>query len=177
MGWEKLSTKVVYENRWIRVVEDKVINPSGEKSIYAYLDTKSDSVFIVPVTDEGEIVLIKVYRYLTNIWSWELPGGNSDGEEFLEAAKRELLEETGMVAKNWKEVGYFIALNGVVGERTHVFLARDLEKSKGEKMAEEGISDVKKVSFKKALEMIRKDELTDAQSIVALFRVKLFLGI
>ncbi len=176
-GWEKLSSRIVYKTPWIKVIEDKVIKPDGEKGIYSYLKTNGDSVFVVPLTDNNEVYLVKLFRYIIGKWSWEIPGGNSDGEDLLKAAKRELKEETGLVAKSWENVGNFQAMSGVVGEKGHVFIARGLKETKENKKLEENIVEIKKVSFRKALRMIHDNEITDGHSIITLSKAALFLKI
>lgn len=173
--WKKLSTKIVYKNPWIKVIEDKVIKPDGSRGIYAYVETRGPSVCVVAIDDNNEVYLIGQYRYTSGEFSWEVPNGNSDGEDVLSAAKRELTEETGLVAKRWENVGYFWVMNGVVREKCHVFIARDLTQTDKEEKREEGIVSVKKIPLGELLRQVKAGEITDDQSIVALAKAFLFL--
>ena len=89
---------MAYENPWIRVREDAVLRPDGEPGVYGVVEVRSPAVFVVPVTEAGEIVLVSVDRYSLGGLSWEVPAGGTDGEETLAAAVRELREETGLAA-------------------------------------------------------------------------------
>lgn len=174
-SWKKLSSKIVHQNPWYQVREDKIVRPDGQHGSYFVIKTKGPSVFIVPLTSKNEVYLIKLYRYTSRQNSWEIPGGNSEGEEILTAAKRELMEETGLIAKTWKRIGTFQAMNGIVEEPGNVFIARDISMTGVNDKTGEGITDIKRVPFKKVLGMIAKSEITDAHSIVALTHAWLYL--
>ena len=173
--WKKLSSKIAYRNPWFKVREDKVIRPNGKRGIYSVIETNGPSVYVVAMTDKDEVYLVRQYRYTTGSFLWEIIGGNSDGETPLAAAKRELQEEAGLVAKRWQEVGKFQVENGIGSEIGYVFIARELKMAISNKMTEEGIDELKKVPFKKALAMIESEEITDGQSIVALTKANLWL--
>lgn len=173
--WKTKNSKIVYETAWMKIREDSVVRPDGSDGIYSYVETPK-SVFIVAQDADEQIYLIGQYRYPTGMYSWELPGGSTDGEELLVAAKKELKEETGLEATNWSEVGRLQAMNGVVSEIEHVFLAKNLEQTGVNKQNEDGIDQVKKVSFAEILEMIKTGDMTDAQSIAALMQFGIFSG-
>ena len=174
--WKKLDSRVVYRNKWITVREDGVICPDGTKSIYGVIETRP-SVYIVPLTDQNEIYLVEQYRYPTKIFSWEIPAGGSEGENFLIAAKRELWEETGFRARRWMRMGKFQSWNGCSSEWGYMFIARGLSQTGTNKQKEEGISRMKKVPFTEIMRMIVRGELTDSASIVALTKAALMTGI
>lgn len=146
-----------------------MIRPDGKRGIYSFVETPGPGVFIVPLTDRNEIFLIRLYRYPTKQFSWEIPGGNAGRESPLVAAKRELKEETGLVARHWEKIGTTQLANGIASEIDHVFLARHCQDSRHHKQEEEGIGAMKKVPLPHALQMIEKGEITDGQTIVALF--------
>ena len=92
--WQALSTHEVYSNPWIRVREDQVINPSGGPGIYGVVEYKNRAVGVIPIDEEGHTWLVGQYRYTHNLYEWEIPeGGCPVGEELIDTAKRELLEE------------------------------------------------------------------------------------
>ncbi len=99
--WQQISSKIIYEKPWVRFREDEVRRPDGSAGIYTVFDIPLGSVCVLPLTDFNEVWMVKQERYPTGVVSWELPAGGSDGQESLEAAMRELKEETGLVATSW----------------------------------------------------------------------------
>ncbi len=172
--WKKLSSKVVYKNDWYFVREDQVIKPTGKKGLYAVVVTPP-SVFTVALTAKDEIYFVGQFRYTSGKYSLELPAGSSDNQDLLEAAKRELKEETGLEAKKWTKISLFHPLNGVASEVSNVFLAQELTEVEGAELEEEGILEIIKIPFEKVLEMIRSGEISDGQSIAAIMQVGLYL--
>lgn len=167
--FQKLSSKVVYQNPWIRVHEDEVVRPDGSKGIYGYLESK-DSVKIVASNDAQEIYLVKSFRYPTASWTWELPGGSSDGEDIMIASKRELAEETGIAAATWTLLGKTVVCNGLMTERQAVLLAQDL--TIGERLAADDaqlVTEGKFVSLADINHMIDTGEIDDNMTITGLF--------
>lgn len=134
------------------------------------------SVFVVAMTEMREIYLIKQYRYPTKNYSWELPAGGTDGQNPLKAAKRELWEETGLIANKWKKIGRLNPWNGMAGEVMHIFLVQGLVQTGRNKRKEEGILEMKKVSIKKVLQMVRLGQITDGQTLAALLLAVLKLS-
>src|SRR5688500_16349327 len=125
--WKTLSSEVKYDNRWITVVENQVINPSGGKGIYGKVHFKNKAIGVIPVDKELNTWLVGQYRYTLNAWHWEIPEGGGDlAEEPMESAKRELREETGLQARSWKEIIHLHTSNSVTDEEGHIFLAEDL---------------------------------------------------
>jgi ADP-ribose pyrophosphatase len=133
------------------------------------------SVVIAAVDDIGRepnVLLVKQYRYAADQYMWELPAGRIDaGERALPAAKRELLEETGIRAKSWKRLFQFYASPGFVDETMDVFLATGLKQGEAQPEEDEQI-EARFYSLTRAIRMIRSGEINDAKTMCAL----LFLG-
>jgi 8-oxo-dGTP pyrophosphatase MutT (NUDIX family) len=174
--WEILSEKKVYDNPWINVTEFDVLNPHGGKGIYGKIHFKKIAVGALPLDDDFNVYLVGQYRFPLNKYSWEIPeGGGEFTESPIDSAKRELLEETGLIANEWKEILTMHLSNSVTDEVAIIFLARQLEqRSPIPEETEELI--VKKLPFEEAYQMVEKGLITDAMSVAAIQKVKLMLA-
>lgn len=174
--WQIISEKEIYDNKWIRVTEYDVINPNGGKGIYGKVHFKNIAIGIVVLDDEMNTYLVGQFRFTTNEYSWEIPEGGGPLEiDPLESAKRELLEETGLVAKEWKPILKMHLSNSVTDEYSIIYLARQLEQRTPMPEETEQLV-VKKLSFEDAWQMVEKGIITDAMTITAMQKVKLMLG-
>ena len=125
--WVVLDQKKVYENPWIELTEFQVTNPSGGKGIYGKVHFKHIAVGVIPLDENWNTWLVGQYRFTLNQYSWEIPeGGGEMDEDPLEEAKRELLEETGLIAKNWTKILTMHLSNSVTDEWAVIYLARGL---------------------------------------------------
>lgn len=171
--WQTISTTEIYDNPWITVRENKVINPSGGDGIYGVVHFKNLAIGIIPVDKDQHTWLVGQYRYSLEEYSWEIPmGGSLHADGPLEGAKRELQEETGLTATNWQQLMKIHPSNSVTDEVGYVFLATDL--TQGE-MQHEETEDliIKRVPLEQAIEMAMTDEITDCISAAALLRLGL----
>lgn len=176
MKWKTLESKLIYKNPWMSVREDKIIHPDGKPGIYSVVDI-APGIFTVALTDKDEIYLVHELRYTTGINSWELPGGGQKkDEDSLTTAKRELLEEAGIIAKKWFFVGKSQALSGSSSQVDNIYIARGLTKSRGKEKIKEGISSVKKFNISKILDMIKNGQINDGQTITHITMALLYLN-
>jgi len=174
MEWKTLKKGVGYKSKWTTLRRDEVINPKGEEGIYDFVDSQP-SVMVVPLTKNGEIYLVKVFRYPTQEYSWELPGGRTDGADIKKTAINELREETGLIAEECNKIGSFYPLNGLSNELCHVFLATDLTQTNKDSMKEDAISEKRAFKQNEVYEMIINGVITDGQSISSLLLARLHL--
>jgi 8-oxo-dGTP pyrophosphatase MutT (NUDIX family) len=168
--WRTLETKVLYENPWFRLREDEVIRPDGKTGIYSFIEVLP-SVAIVAVNSEAEVILAGQWRYPTNIFSWEIPmGGLAHAQEgFLAAAKRELLEETGLIAENWQQIGEVHNSNSMTTDVINLFVASALTTQYCKPDDTERIK-TKWVKFASAVEMALDGSITDASTVAAILK-------
>lgn len=173
--WIVKGEKAIYDNAWINVTEYDVINPSGGKGIYGKVHFKNTAIGIIALDPKRNIWLVGQYRFVLNEYSWEIPeGGCPEGEDYLTAAKRELLEETGLVAQSWRQLMKLHLSNSVTDELAFVFLATQLEQKTASPEDTEELM-VKKMPFEEAVKMVEQGEITDAISVAAIQRVQLLL--
>jgi 8-oxo-dGDP phosphatase len=169
--WQKLSTRVAYQNPWIRVREDKVIRPDGGPGIYGVVEIRP-SVGIVALNGRDEIVLVGQWRYSVSRYSWEVPrGGSHEGEtDMLTVAKRELAEEAGVLADCWESLGSVDVCNGVADDIQTLFLATGLSETEMRPDPEEDIT-VAWHPFAEAVEMAMDGRITEVCSVAAILKV------
>lgn len=173
--WIVKGEKAIYDNAWINVTEYDVINPSGGKGIYGKVHFKNTAIGVIALDEEQNIWLVGQYRFVLNEYSWEIPeGGCPEGEDYLTAAKRELLEETGLVAQSWRQLMKLHLSNSVTDELAFVFLATQLEQKTASPEETEELM-VKKMPFEEVVKMVEQGEITDAISVAAIQRVQLLL--
>lgn len=171
------ASETTYENAWIHVREDQVTGPAGD-GIYGVVRMQHPAVFVVALDDQDRVCLVTLDRYTVGV-TIEVPAGGSDGEAPLEAARRELREETGFEAAEWEQLGTMYALNGIADAVEHVFLARGLravDDSASRSQAEEGIDAVTWVPFADVLGMIADGRITDGETIAAISYAGIRLG-
>ncbi|MCC9168752.1 NUDIX domain-containing protein [Pontibacter harenae] len=173
--WTTLSSREVYQNPWIRVREDQVLNPKGGEGIYGVVSMKNKAIGIIPIDDEGYTYLIGQYRYALKEYSWEIPmGGGLLEHDILDSAKRELQEETGFTAAKWTNIARLHTSNSVTDEEGFVFLAEEL--TAGETAFEETEElQIKRIHLDEAVGMCMDNQITDAISVAGLLKAAVIL--
>ena len=176
--WKSLSSKTIYDNPWIEVVEHQVINPGGGQGIYGKVHYKNIAVGVIPIDDEGYTWIVGQHRFTLDEFSWEIPeGGSPKGEDLIETAKRELKEETGLSAESYEIILDMHTSNSVSDELAVVFIARGI--SKGEASPEESEADLKlkRIHFSELYKMVMNGDITDSMSVAGVLKAKLLLDL
>jgi 8-oxo-dGTP pyrophosphatase MutT (NUDIX family) len=173
--WTILHTQEVYENPWIRITHFDVLNPAGGKGIYGRVHFKNYAIGVIPLDDQLNTYLVGQYRFPLDNYSWEIPeGGGPIGLDLLQSAKRELKEETGLVAEEWTKILHIHLSNSVTDEYGTIFIARHLTQEEAVPEDTEQLT-VKKVPFEEAYRMVNEGIITDSITVAAILKVKILL--
>ncbi|HZJ18070.1 MAG TPA: NUDIX hydrolase [Patescibacteria group bacterium] len=167
-GLDIISEKSVYKSKYFEVKEKEVILPNKKKKKYSIVERKPISV-IFPITPKKEIYIISQYRTLFDKRIMEAIAGHTDGNETpLEAAKRELMEETGISARQWEEVSRVETSASVIKSTMSIFLAKELDFDKPNPDETESI-ELRKVTIDEALKMISEGEIRTAATMIGIY--------
>jgi ADP-ribose pyrophosphatase len=167
--WETLDSKFLWRSEWYSLRQDRVRTHAGHEFTYTIVDHPG-AVWVVPVTTEGQIVLIRSYRYPVGDWCHEVPaGGLSLGLTPEDVARHELREEVGGTATKLRRVGQFYTSNGISNEVAYVYLATGVELAKTQREPTE-LMEIHLVSVREAVRMARSGGITDGPSALALLR-------
>jgi ADP-ribose pyrophosphatase len=163
-----LSSEVVFEGRLLHVRRDAVRLPDGEHSVREYIQHPG-AVVVIPILDNGDLILERQHRYPLHRDFIELPAGKIDADEgTLACAQRELLEETGYLAREWQYVTTVYPCIGYADERLVYYVARGLI-FRGHARDDDEFLEVFQMSFEQALEQVRSGEICDVKTVVGLF--------
>lgn len=166
---KKLSSQTIYSGRILELHKDEVELSNGAKASREVVRQRG-AVVVCAVNELDEILLVKQYRYPVGEAILELPAGRLELNEDPEiACRRELQEETGFVAQQWKSLGFIYPSAGFSDEKLYLYLAKDLEFVK-QNLDEGEILDVLKYSLQEVHKMIKDGRINDAKTICAITR-------
>lgn len=165
--WKTLKSEYLWQSKWYNLRQDHLRTQEGHEFTYTIVDHPG-AVWVVPVTTEGQVALIRNYRYAVDDWCYEVPAGGlgPDGNP-EEIARQELLEEVGGMAADLCYVGQFYTSNGISNEVAYVYLATDVELGETHHEPTELI-EIHLVPVEEALRMARDGEISDGPSALAL---------
>jgi len=170
--WGRRAERLVYENPWIRVTEHDAVAPTGRDALYGVVSFRNYAMAILPLHDDGTVTLVGQHRFALADYSWEIPeGGGPLGEDPLASAQRELAEETGLQAQEWREVLRAQLSNSVTDERAFGYLALGLSPAPvGHAADETEAIAVVRVPFREALDAALAGHLQDVLTVAMLLR-------
>lgn len=171
--WKINSTKEYYDNKWMNVVEHQVTNPKGNPGIYSVVHFKHIAICVIPLDGDYNTWTVGQFRFPVNEYSWELPeGGGQLDVDPLESAKRELLEECGIQARQWLKIAECHLSNSGTDERAIIYVAKDLSFHESEPEETE-VLQVKKIPFDELFQMVMNNEIMDALTVIAVLKGRL----
>lgn len=176
IGWQRLDTRYPFITPWFRIRQDQVRLPDGHEIEYAYMETRG-ALWVVPVTREGQVVLIRQYRYPSDDWCWELPaGGLHDHDGSLEElARRELIQEIGATCDELMYVDWFYGPTSSVHEVCHIMLARGTCLNGSPEHEETEFIEIHPMPVDEALSLARRGEMKDGHSALVLLLCEPYL--
>ncbi len=173
--WKTINQQIAYDNPWIQVTHRNVLNPSGNPGIYGVVHFKNKAIAVVPLDEDYNTWLVGQFRYTLNEYSWEVPeGGSPLSMNPLESAKKELIEETGIRANKWIDIGKLHTSNSVTDEECLMYVAKELTFGEAQPEETEELV-VKKLPFSKVVDMVINGEITDALAVSAILKINILI--
>lgn len=173
--WITNSSEMVYESPWISVTKHDVLNPASKPATYSVVHFKGLAIGVLALDNELNTWLVGQWRYPVNEYSWEIPeGGGALDVEPVESAKRELKEETGIIAKNYQEIMRMHLSNSATDELAIVYIATGLSFENAEPEESE-VLQLKKIPFNEAYEWVMNGKITDAITVASILKTKILL--
>ena len=176
IAWKTVSTKPIYQNRWLSLREDLVKLPNGRTTIYGVVSC-GECVGVLPFLDPDTVLLVGQYRYVAGRTTWEMPtGGVHAGESVEEAAQRELGEEIGYRAGRLTRVSTYHTSKSVMDETACLFLGEEMVKLALPPDETEFI-EIRPFSFRQVLGLVLSGEIVDSMTIIAVLHAARIKGI
>ena len=163
-----ISEEEKYKGPRFNVTQKIYLREDGTKIVRDIVNP-GEAAVILPITDDNEVVFITQYRESVNKVSLELPAGMIDpGEKPIETAKRELEEETGLIANKIEPLISLFPSTGYTSEKVHIFVAKDFKNGKQRLDSTEEILSIKKIKIEECIEKIKKGELENASQLIGI---------
>jgi ADP-ribose pyrophosphatase len=173
--WTKLSSEVKYENPWLKIIEDQVLNAAGNPGIYGVVHFKTHAIAIIPLDEDNNTWIVGQYRYPFNSYEWEvIEGGCPEGTLPVDTAYRELIEEAGLKAEKLELILETQLSNSTTDEVSYTYIARGLTYV-GVQPDEDEILSIKKLPFEEVYQMVLRGEIRDGLSVASVLRAKIVL--
>lgn len=171
----KVGSKLYFDGNILHVYKDDILLPNKEKATREYIK-HIGAVCVIPVTKDGNVIMERQFRYPVNSVISEIPAGKLDSkdEDRLEAAKRELREETGYTADKWVDLGEYLPAPAYSDERISMYLAADLHKGSND-LDEDEFLDVCEIPLKKLVEDVLSGKITDGKTQIAILKANSYL--
>jgi len=165
-----ISTEDVFDGKILHLINDRVLLPNGKEARRETV-RHVGAVCMIPVDEDGNAIVERQYRYPVDEVLTEVPAGklNYKGEPYLDAGKRELIEETGYTGDEWTELGFFYPAAAYSDEKIMMYLVRGLHEGK-QKLDEDEFLDVKKVPLSQLAEEVMEGKITDSKTQVAILK-------
>jgi len=164
--WRRHQRRIGYQNPWLTVWHDEVTRPDGKPGIYGVVHFANSAVGVVAIDEHDRVALVGQHRYAFDTYHWEIPeGGSPLDEDSLVGAQRELLEETGLTARTWREIGRWELSNSITDEAAVAYLATDLVQGQAQPDDEEELA-FRWLPFDEVMALIGRGEITDALTVL-----------
>lgn len=172
-SWTELNKEIKYSNPWIEVSESKVLNPNGGDGIYGVVHFKNLAIGIIPIDEDGNTWIVGQDRFPFNgKFTWEIIEGGGPLEiDPIISAQRELLEEAGLKASDWKLIQEMDLSNSATTEKALIYIARGLSYHETNPDDTEDLK-LEKIPFVELYEKVLKGEIVDSLSVVGVLRLK-----
>lgn len=173
--WQTLSSEIVHQTPWVRINHHKVINPGGREGVYTVTEFKNLAIGILPLDDENNTWIVGQYRFPLKQYSWEIPeGGGDPNVPPVESAQRELEEECGLIAKDWKLLLTAHTSNSATDEIAYIYVAKGLIHTQAHPDDDERL-EVRKLPFAELYRMVMDNEITDSLTVMAVLKAKILM--